>query len=192
MESDYGAKVDSAEVVIRFNEPSQPPEKIGVKTDLLFLVNSGKSMQARLSNAAYLGSNLFQEARSIVLPYHPWVIATYHGSPNLFSRLKGRRADWTRKTIEVLGLLGKPVTVLPVSFYEQSCQELGIQRNDMRKVFPSTGLLGIRYALENFAGPDWRVEICGFGWTGWKRHDWVQERDWVAQRLEQQILHELR
>jgi hypothetical protein len=188
VEGEPGSSIDAADFVIRFNEPPHPPEKIGVKTDILFLMNSGKSMQARLSNPTFLQSPILREAREIILPYHPSVIAKYHGRPNPLSWLKGRRSDWTSKSIEVLGAMGKPVTVLPVAFYEESCADLGIPRAKMRKLFPSTGFLGIRYALENFPPPEWQVEIIGFGWTGWKRHDWEREREWVASQIGQSAL----
>lgn len=185
VEAGSRAVIDTSDVVIRFNEPWQTPEEIGSKTDILFLVNSGKSMQARLTNTRYLDSKLFQEAKEIILPYHPSVIARYHRRPNPLSWLKGRRADWTWRTIEALGQRGKPVTVLPASFYEQSCEELDIARTQMQKLFPSTGFLGIRYALKRFAAPEWRLELRGFGWTGWKQHDWEREKNWVRQKSEE-------
>lgn len=183
-----GAAIDAADVVIRFNEPWQLPDEIGSKTDILFLVNSGKSMQARLANDLYLDSKLFREAKEIILPYHPSVIAKYHRRPNLLSWLKGRRADWTWQTIEALGKRGKPVTVLPASSYEKSCEELGIPRTQMQKLFPSTGFIAIRYALDRFLSPEWHVELHGFGWTGWKRHDWERERSWVRRKIEEGAL----
>lgn len=188
VEAGSGAAIDAADMVIRFNEPWQPPEDIGSRTDILFLVNSGKSMQARLANAQYLESNPFRAAKEIILPYHPSVIARYHRRPNLLSRLKGRRADWTWQTIEALGERGKPVTVLPVSFYEQGCEELGIAPAQMQKLFPSTGFLGIRYALARFPAPEWSIEIRGFSWKGWKRHDWELERNWATRKSHEGVL----
>lgn len=184
-----GQAIDGADIVVRFNEPSQTPEKIGERTDLLFVVNSGKSMQARLQNPEWLTSEFVRQAREIVLPYHPSVIAKYHPRPNLLSRLKGRRADWTYQTIEALGALGKPVTVLSASFYEESCRELGISGKELRRTFPSTGFLGIRYCLERYSGC--RLEICGFGWAGWKRHNWEAERRWVAHRIQEGTIQQI-
>jgi hypothetical protein len=184
IEAGLADSIGAADLVIRFNQPPHPPETAGSRTDILFLMNSGKSMQARLADRAFWEQPLLRDAGQVILPYHPSIIARYHPKPNLLSRLKGRKADWTRETTARLGAMGKPVYVLPAAFYEESCADLGIARSDLRKVFPSTGFLGIRYALQNFTAPEWMVEICGFGWTGWKRHDWERERKWVRQRLE--------
>jgi len=180
-----GASIDAADVVIRFNEPSQPLEDIGSKTDILFLVNSGKSMQSWLVGTGYLDSRLFREAKEIILPYHPIVIARYHPHPNLLSRLRGRRADWTWHAIVDIGQRSKPVTVLSAGFYEQSCEDLGIPPARRHELFPSTGFLGIRYALQRFPASEWHIELRGFSWTGWKRHDWERERSWVLQRCKE-------
>jgi hypothetical protein len=180
-----GGRIDASDMVIRFNEPAFQPERSGSRTDILFLMNSGKSMQARLSDPAFQRSPFFAGAGRIILPYHPSIIAKYHPKPNPLSRLKGRKADWTAETLQMCREAGKEVLVLPPEFYEESCAELSIAPAERSRVFPSTGFLGIRYALANFPAPEWRIEIRGFGWTGWKRHDWESEKKWVERHLGQ-------
>jgi hypothetical protein len=99
-------RIDASDIVIRFNEPPEGPARIGTRTDLLFVMNSGNSMQARLDGRGYTDSAVFRTARKIILPYHPAIIARYHPKPNILSRLKGRRADWTAKAIAVFGREG--------------------------------------------------------------------------------------
>jgi hypothetical protein len=176
--------IDASGVVIRFNEPLQPVERIGARTDILFLMNSGKTMQHRLSDPAFVQSQAFRNARRVVLPYHPSIVAKYHPRPNILSRLKGRKADWTTETLAMLEQAGKEAVVLPAAFYEESCGELGIPAERRNAVFPSSGFLGIRYALTNFMPPQWKIGICGFGWDGWKRHPWADERRIVASLIE--------
>ena len=172
-------QIDAADLVIRFNEPAHAPDQTGTRTDILFLMNSGKSMQARLSNPDFWRSPFMRGARQIILPYHPSIIARYHPKPNLLSRLKGRKADWTAETLQMCKAAGKEVLTLAPEFYEESCEALGITPQKRRAVFPSSGFLGIRYAMLNFPEPQWQIGICGFGWEGWKRHDWQRERQWV-------------
>jgi len=179
-------RIDASDLVIRFNEPAEGPERIGTRTDILFVMNSGNSMQARLEGRTYVESPVFRAARVIVLPYHPAVIARYHPKPNVLSRIKGRRADWTEKAMSVFGQEGKDVTVLPPQFYEECCEELGIGMENRRRLFPSTGFIGVRYALVKFPTTGFAVHLYGFGWEGWKRHAWDAEREWVAARLPQQ------
>lgn len=180
-----GAHIDSADIVVRFNEPADTPETTGVKTDILFLMNSGKTMQARLSTPDFRRSRFFAGAARIILPYHPSIIARYHPKPNFLSRLKGRRADWTGETLAMCGEAGKEILILSPKFYEESCAELGIARTARDSVFPSSGFLAIRYMLQEFAGKPGEIELYGFSWKGWKRHDWDKERDWAQANLQQ-------
>ncbi|AAL52782.1 hypothetical protein BMEI1601 [Brucella melitensis bv. 1 str. 16M] len=85
--------------------------------------------------------------------------------------LKGRRADWTTKAIEVLGAQGKEIRIMPPQFYLGVCEELGITADKMAELFPSTGFFGIWYMLRNFPQSQWNIRICGFSWQGWKHHD---------------------
>lgn len=178
-------RIETADAVIRFNDPVHSPALAGSRTDILFLVNSGKSMQRRLQDAAFFTSPFFLAAREIILPYDPEVIRKYHPKPNPLSRLKGRRADWTEQSRTKFEQAGKQVSVLPASFYAESCEALGIAEADRRRVFPSTGFLGIRYGRLNFPEPEWSLEIFGFSWEGWKRHDWPAERAWVDSHVVQ-------
>jgi hypothetical protein len=119
----------------------------------------------------------------VILPYHPSVIARYHPKPNPLSRLKGRRADWTEKAVDVFGAAGKEVTILPPDFYEECCEELGIGAGERRKTFPSTGFLAVIYAMREYSPAGWAINLFGFGWQGWKRHDWEAERKWVKAKI---------
>jgi len=183
VEADLGKRIDAADIVIRFNEPPYEPLRTGTKSDILFVVNSGKSMQGRLENPAYLSSPHVANASEIILPYEPSVIARYHPKPNVLSRIKGRKADWTGEAVAMFEQAGKAVAVLPAAFYEKCCETLGIAVGQRRSIFPSTGFVAIVHALERYPAVEWRVEICGFGWHGWKRHDWQAERIWVDRQM---------
>jgi hypothetical protein len=185
VEAGLAERIDSADIVIRFNEPGGLPGRVGTRTDILFLMNSGKSMQERLASPAYWQSTLVRNAREIILPYHPSIIKEFHPRPNLLSRLKGRKADWTAETLQKIEALGKTAKVLPAEFYFETCRILGIARTHLKSVFPSSGLLAIRYAIEEFKSDTWTIEFCGFSWEGWKRHAWGSEQEWVAEQIAQ-------
>lgn len=178
---DLGAEVEAADFVVRFNEPKASIGMSGTKTDWLFLNNSGKPMQRRLVNPDYVRSPIVSAAGTIFFVYHPLTISHYLIRPNPLSWLRGRRADWTRAALDMFGKAGKEVVILPPGLYEAGCAELGLPKDKMRTVFPSTGFFGIRYVLGRF-GPDWQIHICGFSWQGWKRHAWADERAWVEAR----------
>ena len=176
---DIGAPVDAADFVVRFNEPKASIGMSGTRTDWLFIANAGKPMQRRLTNPAYFNSPIVTAALRVFLVYHPDIIRKYHPKPNLLSRMKGRRADWTVPALEMYGRAGKEVTILPPSFYEDGCKVLGIPPGEMKSIFPSTGFFGIRYVLGKFCTQDWCINICGFTWEGWKRHAWGDEYHWA-------------
>jgi hypothetical protein len=183
---DLSKEIDAAQFVLRFNQPK--PGLSGTRTDLLMLINSSKQMQAWLEDPDFLRSPFFVAAREIILAHHPEIIRKYCVQPNLLSRMKGRRADWTQMAIDVFGSAGKEVRILPAPFYIEACTDLGISEAKMRGVFPSTGYLGIRYILQNFPGEEWEIKLCGFSWEGWKRHAWGDERRWVMDRIDEGAL----
>jgi len=183
---DMTADVDGADFVVRFNEPKQSIGMSGTKTDWLFIANAGKPMQRRLEDPNYFASPIVASARRVFLVYHPDIIKAYHPKPNILSRMKGRRGNWTEAAILMYGRAGKEVTVLPPTFYEDGCKALGLSTVQMKSVFPSTGYFGIRYLLGEFRLSEWMINMCGFSWEGWKRHPWMDERRWIERLVEKQ------
>lgn len=181
---DFTQSVDSADFVLRFNEPKASIGLSGTRTDLLMINNTGKPMQRRLDSADYFKSPLVQAAREIMFPYHPITIRNWMIKPNPLSRLiNRRRADWTLPALERFGEEGKPVHIMPPAFYVASCAEIGIPGDRMGKLFPSTGYLGLRHIFQRFADRDWSAEIIGFSFEGWSKHSWANERGWVEARI---------
>lgn len=82
------------------------------------------------------------------------------------------------QTIDLMGHAGKEIRIMPPQFYADGCADLSIAGPRMRKVFPSTGFIGICYVLVNFPASEWNIKLCGFSWRGWKRDDWQYERAW--------------
>lgn len=178
-------RIDGADFVMRFNEPSQDASVIGTRTDLLLLATSSKAMRRWLSGPDYLNSPIVRNTPEILCPLHPAIIRRYHPQPNFLSRLRGRRADWTVAAIETFGQCGKKVSVLPAQDYLAACDALAIPEPQRRRVFPSTGFIGIWLALRDFAAEAWEIELCGFAWQGWKRHAWEVEQLWITRQVEE-------
>ena len=183
LERDIAGIVDEAQFVMRFNEPVLSGGMSGERTDMIMLAASSKILYRRLLDPGFMDNAALKAAKVFMLAYHPDIIRKYHPRPNIFQRLQGRRADWTMQAIELLGRAGKEIRIMPPQTYIAGCGELGISERHMHKVFPSTGFLGIRYALARFPASEWDVKLCGFGWEGWKRHDWQNERAWVENKI---------
>lgn len=186
--TDMSGAIDAADFVVRFNEPKASVGMSGKRTDILFLCNAGKPMQRRLSNPKFLASPMVQDAKEVILAYHPLIIRRYFPKPTFLSWLKGRRQDWTLPTILALGDHGKSSIVLPASFYYEGCSSLGLPKEKLGKVFPSTGYFGIYYTLSRFPASEWDFTLCGFGWSGWKKHAWGDERKWIEEKVLQGLL----
>ena len=186
---DMSATIDAADFVVRFNEPKTAIGVSGSKTDILFLCNAGKPMQRRLADPNFLTSAIMKDAKEVILAYHPLIISRYFPKPNILSRAKGRREDWTLATILALGNVGKTNIVLQADFYYEGCRTLGLPEDKLGKVFPSTGFFGIYYILNRFPAAEWDISVCGFSWTGWKKHAWGDERKWIEEKVQQGLLH---
>lgn len=80
--------------------------------------------------------------------------------------------------LENAALKSAQVLMVAAAIFADGCADLSIAGPRMRKVFPSTGFLGICYVLANFPASEWDIKLCGSNWQGWKRHDWQNERAW--------------
>ena len=183
LERDLSVTVDSADFVMRFNEPNLSGGWSGTRTDILVLSVSSKQFQKRMAEPQFVENAAVKAAKEVMLAYHPAIIRKYHPRPNIVQRLKGRRADWTDRAIEIMHSAGKEVRVMPPQFYLDGCAALRIPQQRMRELFPSTGYLGITYILDRFALSEWDIKLCGFTWEGWKRHPWNEERAWVEDKI---------
>jgi len=182
---DLTAQIDASDYVLRFNEPRDNQNFIGTKTNLLMLASSSKQMQRWITDPAFLETEIVRNTPEILFAFHPSIIRRFHHHPNFLSRLKGRRADWTVPAIDYFGQAGKTIRIMPSQYYFDVCNELGITRDQMKDVFPSTGFFGIWLALQQNKTREWDIKICGFGWQGWKRHNWDAERQWVEERMKE-------
>ncbi|MGN6549126.1 MAG: glycosyltransferase family 29 protein [Pararhizobium sp.] len=182
LERDFSGEIDAADIVLRFNAAPEHGRHAGTKTDRLLIANSGKTSQRLIGAPGFRASAVVAAAGIIDLVFHPAIIAAYHPKPGPIARLKGRRHDLTGLAIDVFGAAGKPVRVLPPAFYERGCEVLKIAGIDRRRRFPSTGFLALLDTVDHLP-PDSEIRAYGFGWDGWKRHGWAEERSWFEEQV---------
>ena len=180
--------IEQANLIVRFNSP--PPSHIyaAAKTDILVLSNSSKQTSRLLGCSQYIKGPIFRQAKSIMLPYHPQIIAKYMPKPNPLSWLKGRRADLTQQCQDLASQHQKPCTTMSAEAYQQACQSLQIEGMGLRSTFPSSGLLAVRHIVDLHAKRS-NIRLFGFGFQGWKRHDWSRERAYIENLAANQILN---
>ncbi|TCQ82225.1 glycosyl transferase family 29 (putative sialyltransferase) [Ochrobactrum sp. BH3] len=191
LDHDLSAEIDAADLVLRFNEPRVSLGMSGTKTDMLMLATSSKQMEQWIKDPTFINSKIVRNTPEMLFAFHPSIIKRFHHHPNILSRLKGRRADWTNEAIDYFGRAGKKIRIMPSQDYFAVCDELGISADRMKEVFPSTGFFGIWLALRKYSQPEWDIKICGFSWEGWKRHDWNAERKWIEEKIAAGLLHKV-
>ena len=174
------AVIASADRIIRFNLTPNLSEEPNAKTTELFLSCSSKQIGEFLSRGQFRSNIAFQQATRLVLPYHPDIIKKYMRPPSILSRLKGRRADWSQDCVRIADQAGKSTEILSVELYLTACKRLGIS-SAAKEFFPSSGCLAILRELQNPQHLASELHVFGFGFVGWKRHSWIDEKALVAE-----------
>ena len=167
-------QIEESDKIFRFNHPPASHLDSRPRTDTLVLSNSSKQTRILLKSNDYLEGPVFKQAQSILLPYHPNIISKYMPKPNPLSRLKGARADWTGLCISKANLFGKHWAIINECIYYKACKSIGIAENAIKKKFPSSGILTVLACIDYYSDST-KIEIYGFGFEGWKRHDWGGE-----------------
>lgn len=85
--------------------------------------------------------------------------------------MKGRREEWKKKEIEVIGEKGKEIRIMKKKFYLGVWEEMGIKEDKMEEMFKRKGFLGIWYMMRNLKKRKWKISIWGFRWKGWKKNE---------------------
>lgn len=178
--ADHAATIDAHAQVWRFNNcPGMETGLRGMRTTMLWLVNSGGSMGERLGMAGFADHPAMRGCRALGLPVHPSILRDYHPMPSWRGRLRGERNDWTDAAIDRFGET-HAITVLPGAHYRAACDDLGVDERERRRRFPSTGYLAAHWLLTGDTAA--RATLYGFAWEGWDAHPWDAERCWFEAR----------
>ena len=168
--------------IVRFNLTQNIPSASEAHTTELFLAVSSKQIGHYLSEGGYAVDPAFQSATKIVSPYSPEIIRSCMKQPNILSRLKGRRSDWTNVCREIARKSGKEFEVLSSEEYYKSCALLSI-RGTWRDSIPSSGFLSVQRELARKVDRE-PIHVFGFGFRGWKRHHWEGEKHQLQKAAE--------
>lgn len=172
---DIAEQVDSCERVVRFNFCASMPEKLGAKCTDLWL--TGRGRQAAKLLTAPINPKLLNVKNVMITDPEPSPIS------QSFFKLIHRQGK-----IDHGGLLQQKYS--PV---EQSLRLSSEFRNSLlsrllllgkpscKPRCASSGLLAIEYFLQQYP----TVHIAGFGFKGWKRHPWQQEKQYISNLIAQ-------
>ncbi len=170
------AHAERHEMIIRFNAPPEAHAAAGGKTDVLYLSNSSKQTQSILTDRTFLEGPFFTSTQTIMMPYAGSIVSRYMKKPNILSRLKGRKPDYSKDIASVATAFGKMTDTLTDEAYMYAAGLLGIAGDDLKQFFPSSGFLATLHTISQTGADDWPVNLFGFGFSGWKRHKWAEEK----------------
>lgn len=184
LHDDDAKKIDSSRLVFRFNFPKYNIDEGGEKTDYLFIVNSGGIALNWIKSSDFLTSPYFDLCKQVVLPWNPEIIRTIHPRRTLNDVIHKRKKDITNEIKEILSLKNKNFFGLSYELNALCYRELMKYEKKSKltkqKFVPSTGFLGIIYALTlldeiNFES----IILYGFSHQGWKGHKWGKEKNYL-------------
>lgn len=181
LSADDRALIATADHIIRFNRTPNLKGDMNARTDELVLACSNNQIGKFLLRGHYRSDQAFQQARCLVLPYHPTIIRRYMMKRlSLLSRLKGRRSDWSDYCVEIANQEGKLTEILPMELYYDACKLLEIQ-TEARGFFPSSGVMIVLRELRDKQNKPDEIHVFGFGFTGWEGHPWEREKALISQ-----------
>jgi hypothetical protein len=158
-------KSANADVIIQFNRCRYMKVLDNAKTSYIFVVNTGGELSEILSS-------LPATARPLMLSRNPM----FYNIKKTIMKTTGRYG-WHYFTVD-----SAPDGLETVSFIETAMLEWKLLRLGMRPgSTPSTGAIAYYWITRRMRAGD-RVDIAGFTFTGWDRHPWEIERQFVKPR----------
>ncbi len=175
---DMAKTIDSADFVIRFNQPLAFGAQYGERLDLLCLINSGGQAEEWLRNATLTQTEYFKACRQVLFPNHPTILDRYHPQSIALAQ-GGATSHLTEELKGWIETAGKPVEVVSKALYLQTFISLKLPWRDLNRCWLSSGILATAHALAHADEND-RIEIYGFSWQGWEGHPWASEKAWYV------------
>ncbi|MBD9373351.1 Urease operon accessory protein [Rhizobium sp. ARZ01] len=171
-------RIDSADVVIRFND-CRSIGRGGWKTDIVAVCNTGRPALAMLGGGQWKGHPAVRAAGAFWCVRDP---VKYAAMRPILARsnpdLEDFCDDYTLGFKTFATASGRRCYVVPASVHEALDDELHALATSPY-VVPSSGLVVVAEVLENLVRRNDRVILAGFGHSGWEWHPFAAERAWV-------------
>jgi hypothetical protein len=172
------ARIDAADVVIRFND-CRSIGAGGMRTDIVAVCNTGRPARAMLDGDGWRTSDGVRQAREI------WSVR----DSGKFARMRADLAkthpdlddfcdDYTAGFERFSQETGRSHRVIPAVVHEQLDRDLA-QFAPEPYVVPSSGMIVIADILSGYAARNDDVVLAGFGHEGWEWHPFAAERRFV-------------
>lgn len=181
MTMDMSEYIDSADLVVRFNECQNYGIGTGTRADILCINNFGQPAEEWIKYRTYQKLPFIGHIREVWLPRnaslleHRKTVKDRHFDPSRFRDLGDELIDSNQ-------LQDKTVVRFSNELNAQVLSELkALSSSQFRE--PSTGILAISYILSERRFDDYQKVMLGFTFEGWKGHPWSSEKALVEHRI---------
>ncbi len=186
----FGATIDAADIVVRFND-CRSVGSGGHRTDIVAVCNTGRPGISMLGGGRWKTNSAVRQAREI------WCVrsgakfaAMRSGLAETHPDLDDFCDDYTVGFESFARSTNRGFRVVPVDVHDRVEQDLAGFSPDPY-VVPSSGLIVIADILSSTATVDDEVVLAGFGHVGWEWHPFAAERRYVDALAAQSRLRRL-
>lgn len=176
-EGDQSRAVDTCDVVVRLNKAPGFGGPDGSRVDQLVLINCGGQMAEWLATGTILSLPVFQAAATVVLPIHPGKVRLIEPPLSPAELRDADAQDFSPAATALFEAEGKRVVAWPAEVFADAMASLGVVPLGRGDRAPSTGYLAAHWWLRPGTHV---VHAFGFGFDGWRGHDFAAERRWFA------------
>lgn len=180
---EHAGTIEAADRIARFNQCRNLGENTGLRTDDLWICNTGRGARHLCRGDALAELLRRCGARRILFPkprHAPW-----RNLPG-YLFLHSAWVDYGSRLARRARAAGVPAEYLGPDLPRRVLRHLyRYGRPEVRPYAPSTGTMAIFHYAHDPAYAGWLIRLVGFGFQGWKRHPWALERAYAEDLMRQ-------
>ena len=196
IEKDMGSIIDSADVVIRFNDLNNYNLNTGTKISIWVISSNSFLIDKRINAAdANVGDlkiktkDIIQRTKSIYFSIPPFSPTQAEAKGNLFRRItrddKNDRISSVERFLAHFEAFDHPHRI--IEFSSKYVKSLAPELWPPNWTCPSNGYLITRMLLDDPTFYKYKKHLVGFSWEGWPGHPWFMEKLYI-EKLERDNL----
>ncbi|MDI1230975.1 MAG: glycosyltransferase family 29 protein [Methylobacter sp.] len=175
--SDHSKLVDSADLVIRFNEARNYASGLtGHKCDVLCLANTSHPGRTFSKYKTIKKLHFIKDVIDIWFP-HPFDCTAKQFWLKPFNKKKFKKTDYSKFILKENELKQKNILFLNEDLFFEACMDLNIIQPS--NLIPSSGYMALKYILKQYGTASVKITVLGFTFTGADGHPWHEEKKCV-------------
>lgn len=175
--SDFSKLVDSADLVIRFNEARNYESGLtGNRCDVLCLANTSHPGRAFSKYKTIKKLPFIEDVIDIWFP-NPFDCAAKQFWLRPFNKSKFKKTDYSKFILKENKLKQKNIIFLNEDLFFEACMDLNIIQPS--NFVPSSGYIALKYIMKQYDTAQVKISVLGFTFTGADCHPWHEEKKCV-------------